>query len=141
MRALLIVLVTAFCLSGPALAGDGVTPAEQAAIQEVITAQMDAFKRNDGDAALAFAAPNVKEKFGDGANFLAMVKQLYAPVARPRSVVFGAAAADGELVVQHVQLVGPDGQAATAIYEMARQPDGAWRIAGCSLIKSERLET
>jgi hypothetical protein len=41
------------------------------------------------------------------------------------------------MVLQKIVLIGPDGTAATALYEMKRQPDGSWRIAGCSLARTE----
>jgi hypothetical protein len=32
-------------------------------------------------------------------------------------------------------VIGPDGQPALALYAMERQPDGSWRIAGCTLTR------
>ena len=62
-----------------------------------------------------------------------MVRRSYAAVYRPRSVQFGAlSTAQGE-VVQQVDLIGPDGEAALALYSMQRQPDGTWLISGCVL--------
>lgn len=141
MRAMLAVLACLLCVCGPSLSRDAVAPGDRARIQGVITSQMEAFKRNDGAAALSFAAPNVKARFGDGPHFLSMVQELYPAVFRPRSVSFGALTVDGSSAEQKVELVGPDGQEALAVYDLVRGPDGGWRIAGCSLIKSERLET
>jgi hypothetical protein len=140
MRTLLIALALMW-LAAPARAEDAASPADKAAIQSVISRQIEAFRRNDGNAALSFAAPNVKEKFGDGPHFLDMVREHYPAVFRPRSVNFGALAPDGAIMVQHVELVGPDGQMALAIYEMIRDAKGAWLISGCSLVRSERQET
>ena len=39
-------------------------------------------------------------------------------------------------LVQRVYMVGPDGIAVLADYEMQRQPDGSWRINGCSIAKA-----
>jgi hypothetical protein len=40
-----------------------------------------------------------------------------------------------------VDLIGPDGEAATALYAMEQEPDGSWRIAGCMLLHSEQLSS
>ena len=122
-------------------AAQRVAPADSVAIQHVISAQMDAFKRDDGDGALAFAAPNIQAKFGDGAHFLAMARTGYMAVMRPRSVTFGALTPeDGGKLQQKVELVGPSGEGALALYDMEHEKDGSWRIAGCTLTKSERLD-
>ena len=34
-----------------------------------------------------------------------------------------------------VFLVGPDGKSYVALYTLQRQPDGSWRINGCTLIE------
>jgi hypothetical protein len=39
-------------------------------------------------------------------------------------------------VTQKVTFIGPDGGAALALYDMEHEPDGTWRIAGCSLVES-----
>lgn len=140
MRRIVSVLLLATCLIGPAHSQDAVAPAERAAIQHVIAAQIEAFRHDDGQAALGFAAPHIKAMFGDGPHFLAMVREAYPPVYRPRSVSFGTLAPQNGSLVQKIELVGPDGQGALALYIMEHEPDGSWRIAGCSLVKSERQE-
>ena len=140
IAAALALLLLAVPSRAPARAQEA-SAADTAEIQRVIMGQMEAFTRNDGDAALSFAAPNIKQRFGDGPHFLDMVRELYPSVFRPRSVGFGVLAPDGATMVQHVELVGPDGQAMLAIYEMVRDPKGGWRIAGCTLVKSDRVET
>lgn len=140
MRALISAVMIALCLAAPVRAQDA-SEADKTEIRRVITAQMDAFKRNDGEGALAYAAPEMRKRFGDGPAFLAMVRENYPAVYRPRSVAFGSAAPGGGTTVQHVELVGPDGQAAIAIYEMVRTANGQWRIAGCSVFRSQAVET
>ncbi len=143
MRRALIALLLAVCL--PLLVPLGArgepAPAAQAAIRQVITDQIEALRRDDGAAALALAAPAIRARFGDVAHFLAMVRAGYQVIVRPRSFSFGGLAAghDG-MLTQKVELVGADGQAALALYDMEHEPDGSWRIAGCSLIDGERLE-
>ncbi len=118
-----------------------VSAADRAGIQAVISGQIDAFRHDDAKAAFAAAAPNIQQRFGTAQHFLGVVKELYQPVYRPRSFAFGALVMqDGELV-QKVEVIAPDGTHDTALYAMVKQPDGAWRIAGCSLLQSEARET
>ena len=143
MRRVLIALLLAACvpLCTPLPVHAQPAPAEQAAIRDVITAQIEALRRDDGAAALALAAPAIRSRFGDVPHFLAMVHAGYAVIVRPRSFSFGSLAAGREgMLTQKVELIGADGQAALALYDMEHEPDGSWRIAGCSLIRSERLE-
>jgi hypothetical protein len=39
-------------------------------------------------------------------------------------------------LVQQVYMVGPDGVAVIADYAMQKQPDGSWKINGCSIEKA-----
>ena len=41
----------------------------------------------------------------------------------------------GRDTVQKVFLVGPDGKSYVAVYSLQRQPDGSWRINGCTLVE------
>ena len=130
----------ALALCGTAMAQDATDPATGMAIRRVIAAQIEAFRRHDGAAALAFASPGIVFRFGDGPHFLDMVRTAYPAVFAPRSFSFGALLTDAGTVEQKVEFVGPDGQAAVGVYDMEREPDGSWRIAGCALEKSERIE-
>lgn len=129
-------------LAGPAFGQglpDGVSAQDRVAIQGVIQHQLDAFRTDDAAGAWANAAPAIQRMFGDPQHFMEMVRRAYPPVYRPRSAEFSELALrDGELV-QEVELVGPDGIPALAVYIMQRQPDGTWSIAGCRLIASARL--
>ena len=117
------------------------TPADSNQIQHVITAQIDAFRRDDGQAAFAFAAPVIQSQFGDSEHFIAAVRQAYQPVYRPRSFSFGTLATKDGKTTQLVEVIGPDGRGATAVYSMEHEADGTWRISGCELLKSELQET
>jgi hypothetical protein len=126
-----------------ALAGDGraaepaVSPADRTLIRGVIEDQLAAFQRDDGAAAFGFASPMIRGQFGTAENFMAMVRQGYAPVYRPREVAFGSLVDMEGRIVQRVLLVGPDGRPVTALYIMEREPDGTWRIDGCILTDSD----
>jgi len=121
--------------AAPIRAQDAVVSVPDAeAIRMVITGQMDAFARDDGKAAFAFAAPIIRLKFGDAANFMTMVKTGFAAVYRPRKVTFGdLVAPELRLPVQRVYVVGPDGNLLAFDYVMERQAGGEWRIAGVYL--------
>ncbi|MEJ1996025.1 MAG: DUF4864 domain-containing protein, partial [Limibacillus sp.] len=60
----LVVLVAGTATAVPALAEDPPEAADQAAVQQVIAGQIQAFLREDGEAAYSYAAPHIKQKFG-----------------------------------------------------------------------------
>lgn len=124
-----------------AAAQQAVAPEDARAVRAVIEAQIEAFRRDDAAQAFSLATPDIRERFGDAATFLDMVKRSYAVVYRPRSVAFEAPLVlDGELV-QPVYLTDADGRAWVAIYPMQRQPDGSWRTNGCQLARFAGTET
>ncbi len=104
-----------------------------AAIRSVIESQMAAFRIDDGPAAFAFASPGIQAQFQTPEIFMSMVKTGYAPVYRPQSVEFRELMHAAGGPVQVVHIVGPDGSAVLALYSMEQQPDGSWRIDGCTL--------
>ena len=61
-----------------------VSAADQTAIRDVIEGQVEAFRRDDGDAAFGYASPNIQGMFGTAETFMDMVRQGYRPVYRPR---------------------------------------------------------
>jgi hypothetical protein len=121
-----------------AYATEPITDADRAAIRRVIDEQMSAFKRNDGPAAFAHAAPSIRELFGTPESFMHMVAQSYAPIHRPRSWSFGELEIVAGEYTQHVTVVGEDGTAAVAFYLMAHQDDGSWKILGCILVPARK---
>lgn len=137
MRLALIALSLVAVLARPARAEDGPDARE---VRRVIAAQIDAFARDDADAAFGFAAPPIRARFGTAARFLDAVRLAYPVLVRPRSVAFSGLRQAGEGLVQKVEVVGADGRGALASYDMEHEPDGRWLIAGCSLGRSERLE-
>lgn len=110
-----------------------VSAADQTAIREVIERQVEAFRRDDGDAAFGYASPNIRNMFGTSELFMDMVRQGYRPVYRPRAFEFREIVTLQGMVTQKVHVIGPDGRPVTAFYPMAQQPDGSWRIEGCIL--------
>ncbi len=131
-------MLAAVLLPARALA-QTVPPADEAAIQLTIRRQIEAFRRDDAPAAYAFAAPGIQRDFGTPERFLDMVRRAYPTVYRPRTVEFGAIRAEDGAVIQEVELVGSSGQSERALYTMQRDAAGVWRIAACTLVRSNRL--
>jgi len=95
----------------------------------VVMQQLDAFRRNDFQAAFTFASQTIHDLF-DAARFEAMVRGGYPEIARSvRANIDGSKRGDaGELYLfLHVQ--GENGRAVEAVYEMVRE-GGGWRING-----------
>jgi hypothetical protein len=131
---MLLGLLLALGLAGAAVrAAEPPDAADGAAIRGVIEGQIAAFRRDDGEAAFAFAAPAIRRQFGTVDVFMDMVRGGYLPVYRPQTYRFGQLAVIDDVIVQKLHIVGPDGRAVTAFYVMEKQADGSWRIAGCSL--------
>lgn len=112
--------------------------ADQAAIRQVIEQQIAAFRRDDGEAAFAYASPQIRRQFGSADRFMQIVRDAYQPVYRPSSVDFGATEEVEGTPVQHVLVGAPDGAVVDALYFMVQQPDGSWRINGCVLTRSDQ---
>ena len=114
---------------------DEISPADQATIKGLISSQIEAFRHDDGNAAYGFASPNIQGLYPNPDQFMNMVRNAYKPVYRPQSVTFGQLSDSPYGPLQKVFLVGPDGKSYVALYTLQRQPDGSWRINGCTLVE------
>ena len=103
----------------------------------IVERQFEAFARDDAEAAYALADPEIKEKFVDADHFMAMVRELYAPVYRHRSVEFGAFEESGDEASLKATLVDDDSVEWTALYSFRRGENGDWLISGCILVRSD----
>ena len=110
--------------------------AEWASIRQVIGEQRKALKAGDGKKALTFASPGIREQFGTPENFLAMVRTGYGALIAARYTEFLEGAVIDGAVIQPLRLVAPDNSVQVALYTMAKQKDGKWKIAGCVLAPS-----
>jgi Domain of unknown function (DUF4864) len=108
-----------------------------ASSRAIIERQLDAFERDDAEAAYALADPTIKQMFGDAGQFMTMVREHYAPVYKHSSVEFGDFAESGDEASLKATLVDNDNIIWTALYSFRRETSGDWLISGCVLVKSE----
>jgi hypothetical protein len=113
------------------------TPTDEADIAAIIRQQMAAFQADDAELAFSLASPDIQAQFQTADEFMGMVQSMYAPVYRPQSVDFGPIEFIRGRPVQAVTVLGPSGTWVTAYYQMEKQPDETWRIAGCMLAPVE----
>lgn len=132
MRLLLAVLVATF-IAGAAGAE---TEADRSAIRGIVQDQIEAFKRDDAARAFSHAAPSLQRMFGSQDRFMALVKEGYKPVYRPRSYAFGEFKDGPDGPSLSVDIQDNDGIDWVALYTLEQQPDGSWRISGCYLLKA-----
>ena len=118
----------------PAVASaEPVTRADARAVRSVVEGQLAALAADDAGKAFSFASPNIRAMFGDADLFLAMVRTGYPVVYRHASATFLEPAwVDGTLL-QGVHLSDASGSVWLAVYQLERQPDKSWRIAGCTV--------
>ena len=137
----LALLVTASIFSMLALVGSAhaatFTPADEKSIRAVVEGQLAALAKDDATKAFSYAAPNVRKAIGTASRFLSMVQNDYPVVYRPASVAFLKPEADGDEVVQRVQMQDASGNAWLAIYSLQRQKGNLWRITGCAVIENK----
>ncbi|HEX7109587.1 MAG TPA: DUF4864 domain-containing protein [Aestuariivirga sp.] len=136
-----ILAIVLWGLMSVASLADSISATDKAEFQRIITAQITAFRADDGPAAYDFAAPVVRNIFPTPEIFMAMVKQGYPQVYRPQSFNFTEALIDPMgRPAQKMTVVGPDGKSYTALYSMEKQADGTWRISGCTLLEIPGLD-
>ena len=115
--------------------------AQWKAIETVIEQQRAALVAGDGTKAMAFATPALRGQFGTPENFMRMVGSSYAALLEARATRFLEGAVIEGTVVQPLRLILPDNTVLVAIYQMEKQKDGRWKIAGCVLAPSKVLAT
>lgn len=110
-----------------------VSSAEQETIRSVIQQQLEAFQQDDAETAFAFASPAIQAQVKTSETFMHMVKIGYAPVYRPRAVMFAELTTVEGMPAQTVMLLSANEELVQAVYLMQQQPDQSWRIHGCFL--------
>lgn len=107
------------------------------AVRGVIAGQIEAFRRDDAEAAYAFAAPAIRQMFPTQERFMAMVREGYKPVYRPGRFAFGEIEPTDEgRMKQSLEIQDGDGVDWTALYTLEKDADGSWKITGCVLLKA-----
>lgn len=109
--------------------------ANDAEIEAVIAAQIEAFKADDFETAFTYASPKVKSIFRTAENFGLMVRQGYPMVWRPSDVEFAESLPHAGVIWQKVQVRDATGMRHTLTYEMI-EADGTWQINGVALMKA-----
>jgi hypothetical protein len=133
MRTVLLCLIL-MSLPSAAFAVDA---AARDAAKATVERQIDAFRRDDAATAYAQAAPAIQGLFPTPETFIAMVRQGYGAVYRNRRYsVDRIEDAGDDAVALGVTLQDEDGTDWAALYSLEKQPDGAWRITGCRLMKA-----
>ena len=131
--ALALLATVAFAQGG---AGPSHPAAEWEKIRGVVAAQREALVAGDGERAFAIATPALRRQYGSAAAFMRMVRSGYQALVDARYVEFLEGAVIDGSTIQPLRLVMADGAVLVALYTMERQPDGAWRIAGCVIAPS-----
>ncbi|QGY00318.1 DUF4864 domain-containing protein [Roseovarius faecimaris] len=105
----------------------GAVRADEAAIQGVISSQIDAFKADDFATAFTYASPTIQGVFRTPERFGLMVREGYPMVWRPAEMRFlDQQVIDGELW-QNVLIRDAEGQEYLLGYQMVEGADG-WKI-------------
>jgi hypothetical protein len=139
LRSVLMITLLAFMTL--TASAQSISATENSEFQRIIAAQINAFQADDGPTAYSFAAPVVRKIFPTPEIFMSMVKRGYGPVYRPKSFNFTEALIDPMgRPAQKMLVVGPDGKTYEALYFMEKQPDGTWRISGCTLLEIPGLD-
>ena len=114
---------------------------DEAAWQQVISAQIEAFRTGDATGAFGYAAAGFKLSFPDAESFYAVILGTgYAPIAQSSSHSFGRfEMVDAAQVMQVVRLMGAEDGRFDALYQLVREPEG-WRVQGVQLQKSSAID-
>jgi hypothetical protein len=104
--------------------------------RDIITAQIEAFRADDGPAAYTHAAPKIRQMFPTPDDFMALVKRGYPQVYRPQTFTFGPVTTEmrGQ-PTQRVTIVDGKGKVWTALYAFEKQEDGSWKINGVMTVE------
>ena len=130
----------AVLLAGTAHA-EAVSAADSRAVRAVVEAQLKALSADRAEHAFSYAAPAIRQQFGDAKVFMAMVRQSYAMLISPRSVSYFRPEGVGGVITQGVQFRDADERLWRAVYELQRQSDKRWRISGCAVAPADESST
>lgn len=136
-----LVLVYAALFASVGLAKDAETSTERL-WQQSITGQIEAFRRGDSVTALSFAGFAFQMRYQDlhpDQFVLDIARMGYEPIIGSKAHSFGAYRWVGKsVVIQEVNLRGPDQGRYRAFYQLQMEVDG-WRVQGVSLRREAGL--
>ena len=138
---LICLLASMLSTTGVAAQPQTVSAADMRTARAVVQAQLDAFAADDAPRAFSFAAPGLRQVFGNADRFMAMVRMSYPVVYRPASVAFLVPEWFDRELIQGVHFTDGQGGLWLAIYRLQRQRDNSWRINGCELVESHSRTT
>ncbi len=132
MKKIILAVAASLMLGGPVFADtkDEVTG--------VIQRQIEAFLADDFVTAFTFAAPGIKQMFGNPDRFGLMVQQGYPMVWRPADVQFLELRTEPTGPVQRVLIKDQAGASHLLEYYMI-ETDNGWQISGVQLLPSPGL--
>lgn len=131
-----VIFVTALMLIG--LAFPAWAQTDEAPWQATVTGQIEAFRAQDGAAALSFAGQGFRTQFEAQPDsfYAAIIASGYQPIVDSRSHSFGEFNKVSDTsVLQVVKFVGPDQGLYEALYQLADEPGEGWRVQGVALRK------
>ena len=105
------------------------------AVQNTISSQIDAFKKNDIEEAYTFAAPNIQAQFPNPENFGLMVRKGYPIIWKPKSFKFVNFKDLGDKCIERVLFQSYNGSLETYDYILEKN-NNLWKIAGVLTIRS-----
>ncbi|CRL10659.1 DUF4864 domain-containing protein [Phaeobacter italicus] len=135
MRKLMLTSICVAVMAFPAV-GRSQETSGQGAITGVIASQIDAFLRQDVDAAFEFASPNIRGLFGSSERFGAMVQSGYPMVWQPQEVRYLALRNVAGRLWQRVMITDAEGRVHLLDYQMVETGKG-WKINAVQLLTGD----
>lgn len=128
-------LIMQLCVPRVAAAAvDAITADDADAIQDAVSAQMEALSRDDAGTAFSLATQERRREIGSADDFLRMMKKDFSPIYRHLGLIFSSPqAVDGE-TIQVVRVTDGAGKVWLAVFWMLREADGSWKIDDCHLL-------
>ena len=122
--------------SGALMAWAPVAAEAQDGFEDVIRAQIDAFRRNDLVAAFEYASPAIQGLLGTPDRFGWMVQRGYPMVWRPGDLLFLAQRSEGGQYWQRVLIHDQSGMQHVLDYQMVQVKDD-WRINAVQILPAQ----
>lgn len=121
-------------LSGPGASVEEVSDADLAAIRDVVHRQLVALRTGALDEAWALCTPAIQRTFLAKESLFATVRERYRVLLTATRARFGDLQLTPVGLGMQLILSEADGSTRHAVYVVARQAGGAWRVHGCLLM-------